>query len=204
MKKALLIIDVQRDFCPGGSLAVTNGDKIIPVINELSPLFTNVVFTKDWHPLDHCSFTENGGIWPAHCVQKTDGAHLHPDLIIPEDEINIFKGIDVDIDSYSAFFDNERKKETPLHTILKELEIEELYVTGLATDYCVKFTVLDALSLGYKVNVITNAVAGVNVEEFDVVNALIEMKDKGANLVFSDQVVGDEPIKFADKYEIKS
>jgi nicotinamidase/pyrazinamidase len=202
MKRALLLVDVQQDFTPGGALSVPNGDKIIPVINGLIPKFKWIVTTQDFHPKNHCSFKEQGGPWPVHCVRATDGARLHPDLInIPEDNhIGIFKGTDKEIDSYSAFFDNERLSKTQLHEILMAEGIDTLYVAGLATDYCVKFTVLDALELGYDVNVINNAVKGVNV--IDAADALMMMQERGAKIVHS-MDVGDEPRKsLIDSYEV--
>jgi nicotinamidase/pyrazinamidase len=192
-KSALVIVDVQRDFCRGGSLAVPDGDSIVPVVNELMfyPFFDFVVRTKDWHTPDHSSFTDNGGQWPVHCVRGTDGAKFHIDLKEPEfrKQINIFKGTLKEVDSYSAFFDNNRENKTELHTILSSENVKTLFVTGLATDYCVKFTVLDALSLGYEVYVIEDAVKGVNINDNDVVEALEQMAVEGAKIIKSEDVL---------------
>lgn len=204
MKKALIIVDLQQDFVEGGALAVPNASEIVPVINDLIPKFDFIVTTKDYHPKNHCSFKENGGIWPVHCVRGTEGAKIHKDL--NEDackiQTNIFKGVNVDVDSYSAFFDNERKNSTALNQILNENNIKTLYVTGLATDYCVKFTVLDALELGYEVFVVKDACRGVNVNEGDVDKALSDMKAAGAKIVDSNEVVGEEKVKFMDTYNV--
>lgn len=195
MKKALIVVDIQNDFLPGGKLAVPEGDKIIPVVNKLIKNFDIVVATQDWHPANHVSFAENhqnkrpgdkiilGGIeqilWPAHCVQNTHGAEFAKDLEKNKITAVIQKGTDPMIDSYSGFFDNARKKETGLDNLLKSLGVNEIYIVGLATDYCVKFTALDAVSLGYKTHVIIDACKGVNLNPGDIENSLNEMKKAG-------------------------
>lgn len=195
MKKALIVVDIQNDFLPGGKLAVPEGDKIIPVVNKLIKNFDIVVVTQDWHPANHVSFAENhqnkrpgdkiilGGIeqilWPAHCVQNTHGAEFAKDLEKNKITAVIKKGTDPMIDSYSGFFDNVRKKETGLDNLLKSLGVNEIYIVGLATDYCVKFTALDAVSLGYKTHVIIDACKGVNLNPGDIENSLNEMKKAG-------------------------
>ena len=169
-KTALLIIDVQNDFCPGGSLAVPEGDMIIPVINKLLPEFDLVIFTKDWHPADHISFNtrllsdnidkEFFGFWPEHCVENTPGADLHPDINFKniKSDFYIFKkGMDRDIDSYSGFYDNDHKKSTGLGEFLKEREITDVFVCGLTLDLCVKYTAIDSANLGFKTAVIEDA-----------------------------------------------
>lgn len=206
-KKALLVIDVQRDFCVGGSLQVSeNADKIVPVINDLidrNDFFDLVVASKDWHPADHGSFASNNEgknpgdmgeldgqpqvMWPDHCIQGNDGSRFHVDLNSQFDYI-IHKGTDKTVDSYSAFEDNNGKNETMLEEILKDEGITDLYVVGLATDYCVKFTVLSALKRGFNVTVITDAIDGVNINKTDVVNALGEMLAGGAILADSDRI----------------
>lgn len=199
--KGLLIVDVQNDFCSGGSLEVREADEIIPVVNTLIDSFNSsgdtIVATMDWHPADHGSFASNSGgkigelgtlhgipqvWWPDHCVQDTFGAQIHPDLNpVPH---RIYKGTNPMVDSYSGFY-SASKEETDLHRFLMDRSIDELYVVGLATDYCVKFTVLDALELGYKVTLITDGCRGVNINPGDSVAAIEEMRTKGAIIVDS-------------------
>jgi nicotinamidase/pyrazinamidase len=170
---ALLIIDVQNDFLPGGTLAVPNSNLIIPKINKLRKLYNTIVLSQDWHPNGHISFgsTHNAPLfniidgqmmWPNHCIQNTTGAKLHKDLIIKKSDIIIKKGTNVNIDAYSAFFDNDHKYQTKLHDKLKLAGIQNLDICGLAFDYCVGSTALDARSLGYKVRIIKPATASVN------------------------------------------
>ncbi len=202
MNRALLVIDIQNDFCEGGSLEVNGAFKVIPVANKLIDKFKKnddlIVATMDWHPSNHGSFAsvsggnigevgELNGVpqvwWPDHCVQNTFGAELHPDLR-PIKNI-IHKGTDPGIDSYSGFF-NAAKNKTDLDKFLKDRDIDTLYILGLATDYCVKFTVLDALELGYKVYLIEDGCQGVNLDPFDSKKAIDEMKEKGAHIISSD------------------
>ncbi|MDR1832077.1 MAG: bifunctional nicotinamidase/pyrazinamidase [Fusobacteriaceae bacterium] len=185
-KKALIVVDVQNDFCAGGSLAVPDAEAILPVVNREIERFRKdldayVVFTKDWHPAAHSSFTTNSpeGIWPPHCVQGTVGAEIHPG-VIGEADVVILKGEHPEVDSYSAFFDNNKAWKTGLDEWLRSRQVETLYVLGLATDYCVKFTVLDALSLGYDVRLIADGCRGVNVRPSDSADAIREMKAAGA------------------------
>lgn len=164
MNKALLIVDIQNDFCQGGGLEVKSANKIIPTVNNLIKLFTSnkelIIATKDWHPDSHQSFAVNSGelyglaqvFWPVHCVQNSKGSEFHPDLINVDNIV--FKGMNESIDSYSAFFDNGKKTKTNLDTVLKNNNIQILYIVGLATNYCVKFTALDAAELGYKVKLV--------------------------------------------------
>lgn len=202
--KALLIIDLQNDFLPGGPLAVQRGDEVIPVINCLTTLpFDKIIATKDWHPPNHGSFAavhgKNPGeqvlldgckqiLWPTHCVQGTRGAEF-PEKLNREhiDEV-FFKGKEPLIDSYSAFCDNQHKKETGLESYLKKFKISELYVAGLATDYCVKFSVLDALERGFQVYVIADACRAVNVLAGDGEEALHAMEKSGAKIIDSQYV----------------
>lgn len=202
--KALIIVDVQNDFCPGGSLPVPEGEKVVPVINKLRSRFDFVIATKDWHPKNHASFASNNPgkkpgdvidlhgkphiLWPDHCVQETRGSDFKNGLDIRSNDIVIFKGTDPQIDSYSGFFDNEKKSKTELGAILKKNKIDAIFITGLATDYCVKATALDGLSLGYKVFVIEDAVRGVNLKSDDSKNAIEEMKQKGAGIIKSTSV----------------
>jgi len=193
--EALLVVDVQNDFCPGGALPVPEGDAVVPVINELRRSAPLVVFTKDWHPPNHCSFAATHGrkvgecieidgveqvLWPVHCVQNTPGAELHPDLVRSDGDLVVYKGVDPNVDSYSAFFDNRRRRSTGLDHMLRERGVDTLVVTGLATDYCVLYTVLDALDLGYRVRVPRKATRGVDLNPGDVEAAFRRMEEAGA------------------------
>ncbi len=205
MIKALILVDLQNDFCPGGALAVTEGNEIIPVINKLQEKFDFIVATQDWHPTDHVSFAANHEnkkigdlipwgnsqqiLWPVHCVQKSDGAEFVKELDTHKIKKIIQKGTDKMVDSYSGFFDNDQKSSTGLGEYLKNQGIDEVYIAGLATDYCVKYTVLDALKLGFKTNLILDASRGVNLNKNDVENAVKEMKDSGAKVVSSKDIL---------------
>lgn len=201
---ALLIVDVQNDFLPGGNLPVPGGDQIIPTINNLQKKFQLIVASRDWHPANHGSFasnhkgqkpgdiTELNGLeqilWPDHCIQGSPGAELSPLLNQNFIQRIIFKGSNPEVDSYSAFFDNGHKIETELHNYLQKKGVKRLFVTGLASDVCVWFTVKDALQLGYKTFLITDATKGVNMNPDDTQKALEDMKQKGAILISSEQV----------------
>lgn len=178
---ALLIVDVQKDFLPGGALAVPEGDKIIPVLNRYIELFRRqglpIIATRDWHPPDHCSFKAQGGPWPLHCVADTDGAAFSSALALPADAIVISKGGSAEKEAYSGF------QGTDLAHRLKEKGVSRLYIGGLATDYCVLNTVLDALAQGFRVKVLRNAVRAVNVDPGDEQKALSEMSQRGAKIV---------------------
>lgn len=183
VKTALLIIDMQNDFMPGGPLGVPGANEIIPIINALIPKFSLVIATQDWHPADHLSFTVNnptGGLWPVHCVQGTEGAALVPGLHLDQITAVFQKGQEREIDSYSAFFDNAQQKSTGLDTYLKKSGIEKLVVLGVATEYCVLYSVLDALKLGFSVEVMPEACRGINITLGDEQRALDEMKRLGA------------------------
>ena len=183
-KRALLVIDMQNDFCPpAGSLAVNEGDRLPPIINALrvQKIFDLVVFTQDFHPPNHCSFYENNRqnpnaklfeelelpdvglqmMWPVHCVQGSNGAQFLEQMDIRENDIIVQKGLDFRVDSYSGFFDNKRLRETQLNSILKQNGITEVYLCGLATDFCVGYSALDAVSLNFKTYLITDATRGV-------------------------------------------
>lgn len=184
--KALLIVDVQNDFCPGGALAVKGGDEIVPVLNQYIKEFQRLKFpvlaSRDWHPRVTKHFKEFGGLWPAHCVQETPGAAFHP-LLNMNDKVQIIsKGMDPEKDSYSAFhgFDPHGNS---LLDVLKESAIGELYVGGLATDYCVKASVLDALNYGFRVFVLEDATKGVDLKPQDSKQAFKEMTVRGAKLI---------------------
>lgn len=203
--KALILVDIQNDFLPGGALAVPDGDKVIPVANKLQPLFPLVVATQDWHPANHGSFaaghpgkkvfeqSELNGLpqtlWPVHCVQNTKGAELAAALD-RERIAKVFpKGTDPGIDSYSGLFDNGHRKSTGLGEWLKAQGITEVYVCGLATDYCVKFSALDAVRVGFKTYLIEDASRGVNLQPNDVSDAIAEMKRAGVTVVQSTDIV---------------
>ena len=199
--RALILVDLQYDFCPGGALAVPHGDEAIAVARRVIPHFQTVVATQDWHPVTHASFAVNNPgtqvgqlvtlasgpqvMWPAHCVQDTRGAELHGDLPAARIDGIIRKGTDAAIDSYSGFFDNGHRKQTELHAWLSERWIKQVYVLGLATDYCVKFTVLDALQLGYDVKLVEDGCRGVDLVPGDSERAIAEMRAAGAAVVES-------------------
>jgi len=186
-EKALVVVDVQNDFCPGGSLAVKQGDIIIQSINELVSGFEDArlptVFTRDWHPANHCSFVTRGGQWPPHCVRGTFGARFHPSLKIPPKAIIISKGTKSDSDAYSGF------QGTDLADRLRSAGARELFVSGLATDYCVKSTVLDALEQGFGATVIVDCTKGVNLARADSANAIREMVSRGAKRLNSHDIL---------------
>jgi nicotinamidase/pyrazinamidase len=184
---ALLIIDVQNDFCPGGSLAVQDGDHVVGVINRLIPEFRFVVATLDWHQPDHVSFKAQGGPWPPHCVRGTWGAEPHPDLHKEKVDLYLRKAAP-DSDAYSGF-EAVDELGNSLDQVLRSHKIKRLWVAGLATDYCVRVTTLDALRAGYEVSVVTDAVRAVNVAPEDGENALREMSRNGALLVTSNEIL---------------
>lgn len=204
-QSALVIVDVQNDFCKGGSLAVPQGEQVVAMANRLMPYFDLVVATQDWHPANHISFADNhpgshvgdsikvAGIaqvlWPTHCVQGSIGAQFHPALDVIRINRIFHKGTNKKVDSYSTFFDNARKQHTGLESYLKEQGVTHLYIMGLATDYCVKFSVLDALSLGYEVSVIEDACRGVDLTPGDSEAALTEMAAQGAKRVLVRDVI---------------
>ena len=179
-ERALLVVDVQNDFCPGGSLAVAHGDEVIAPLNKLMQEFLErgepVFKSRDWHPATTKHFADYGGTWPVHCVQGTKGAEFHPDLIDNIHIRTVSKGLG-DTDCYSAF------DETDLDLQLRRLGVEEVWIGGLATDYCVKDTVLDALRNGYKVKALKDAMRAVELQPGDGERALEEMRQAGAELV---------------------
>ncbi len=201
--KALLIVDVQNDFCPGGALEVPGGDEIIPVINRLSESFDVVVQTQDWHPSGHSSFASshqgkepfetiqmpygNQVLWPDHCVQGSEGAAFHPDLETRCSQLVVRKGFRRDIDSYSAFYENDNETQTGLTGYLQDRGIRTLYAVGLATDFCVKWSVVDGLREGFEVHVVEDAVKGIDIEG-SVQQAWSEMLDAGASKIASDDL----------------
>ncbi len=201
MTRALLLVDIQHDFLPGGALGVADGDAVVPVARRLAERFDLVVASQDWHPADHGSFAANHPgraplevvelhglsqvLWPTHCVQGSRGAELVDDFGAAH---VVRKGTDPTVDSYSAFFDNGRRQDTGLHAWLAAHDVEELYVMGLATDYCVKFTALDAADCGYATFVVEDGCRGVNARAGDADAALQELRDAGVRVVRSSEV----------------
>lgn len=199
--RALVLVDLQYDFMPGGALAVARGDEVVPVAQKLMPRFDIVIATQDWHPRDHASFAVNQPgkqigdvidldgqpqvLWPAHCVQGSRGAELHEALDKKRITAVFRKGLDPAIDSYSGFFDNGHKKATGLGDWVRDKKITKLFVMGLATDYCVKFTVLDARQLGIETILVEDGCRGVNLKPGDDTRAIAEMRRAGASLVQS-------------------
>ena len=178
MARALVIVDFQNDFTPGGALAVAHGDEIAGRVNELAASgdFDLVVATRDWHPPDHGSFAEQGGPWPPHCVRDTEGAQLHPSLERSRVDVVVDKGQDPGTEGYSGF------EATEIERLLRDRDVDSVTVVGLATDYCVKNTALDALRLGFSVRVDPDAVRGVEVKPGDSARALEEMREAGAEI----------------------
>lgn len=180
MTRALIVIDVQNDFCPGGALAVAEGDAIVPGINECMPDFDAVILTQDWHPAGHSSFASSHDgkapmemidmpygpqvLWPDHCIQGSHGALFHPDLTTDRADLIIRKGINPAIDSYSAFFENDHSTPTGLEGYLRTRGIDDLTMVGLATDFCVNFSAVDAARLGFKVTVLTDLCRGIDLD----------------------------------------
>lgn len=200
---ALLIIDVQNDFCPGGALEVPAGDEVIPVINRLIPRFDCIIQTQDWHPAGHSSFASSQSgkepfttiempygeqtLWPDHCVQGSSGAEFHPAMETLKTQLIVRKGFRSNIDSYSAFYENDNKTSTGLSGYLRERSIDTLYATGLATDFCVKWSVLDGLKEGFEVYVVEDAVKGIDIEG-SVDQAWKEMEKAGARRIQSNSI----------------
>lgn len=200
MKKTLIITDVQHDFMPGGALGIAGAQAIIPVINALMPHFEHLFATLDWHPKNHVSFAKTHGmnpgetirmgeieqiLWPVHCVQDTWGAELANGLHKEKIEASFHKGVDPKVDSYSTFFDGARKRSTGLADRLRKEGLSDLYFVGLATDYCVLYSVLDALEMGFKATVIRDACRPINLHPGDEERALQKMSKKGARIAVS-------------------
>ena len=185
---ALVVVDIQKDFCPGGALAVADGDKVVPTINKYIHLFREaaapIIYTRDWHPPDHSSFKSQGGPWPPHCVQGTEGAEFHPDLSPPKESEVVSKAERKD-EAYSFFQGTDLRHRLTRVKLRLGLRggIGTLFVGGLATDYCVKETVLDGLKLGYNVYYLADASLGVNVKPDDSDLAIQEMLSKGAHKI---------------------
>ena len=202
---ALIIVDVQNDFIPGGSLAVKEGDQIVQIINSLQGKFQTVIATQDFHPADHGSFAANHPgknpgeiidlmglnqiLWPVHCVQGSPGTEFHEDLIRKDWTAIFQKGLNPDVDSYSGFYDNARRGDTGLGDFLKEKGIRKVFITGLALDYCVKFTALDAVSLGFETWLIADATRAVNLKPTDGDAAIREMALAGVKITNSNELI---------------
>ena len=196
----LLVIDVQNDFCPGGALAVPEGDKVVPLINRIGRQFEHVVLTQDWHPAGHSSFaSQHQGkqpfetiaagygeqtLWPDHCVQGTPGAAFHPALDVPHAELVLRKGFRRAIDSYSAFFENDRKTPTGLQSYLKERGFRRLYLVGLATDFCVAFSAIDAAQAGFATIVLEDACRAIDLAG-SLSQAKTRMREAGVSFAAS-------------------
>ena len=187
-RAALIIVDVQNDFCPGGALAVAKGDEIVAVLNRYNEKFRAaglpIVATRDWHPPKTSHFKTYGGVWPAHCVQQTFGAAFHADLNLNSDVIVVSKGMGADEDSYSAFQGKDAAG-TPLGQLLRGLGVGQIFVGGLATDYCVKQTALDGVKEGFRVVLLGDATRGVNLNPDDSEKALTEMRAAGVKMLAS-------------------
>lgn len=204
-EKALIIVDLQNDFIQGGALEVNDGHEIIPLVNQLlEKKFAVKVATKDWHPPSHGSFASNHPgkrsgerillagqeqiLWPVHCVQHSKGAEFAPGWDSSKVEHIFYKGVDPDIDSYSTFFDNGHKRSTGLAEYLKERKVTDVYIVGLATDFCVRYSVLDACRLGFNTYVIIDACRGVNLQPQDSNKAIEEMRKAGAHIIYLKEI----------------
>jgi nicotinamidase/pyrazinamidase len=199
--RALLIVDMQNDFCPGGALAVPEGDEVVPVINDLANEFDHVLQTQDWHPAGHQSFASSHPqhdpydvievdygeqvLWPDHCVQGTEGAEFHPDLDTTHTELVLRKGFRPEIDSYSAFFENDGETRTGLTAYLRERGIDTLFLCGLAADFCVKWSAVDGRKEGFDVFVVEDATRGID-QDGSLAAAWKEMNDAGVQDVSSE------------------
>ncbi|RON91233.1 bifunctional nicotinamidase/pyrazinamidase [Pseudomonas fluorescens] len=203
-RSALLVIDVQNDFTPGGQLAVPEGDLIVPLINRLGGLFKQVIIAQDWHPSGHASFASSHPgrkpyeviqllygeqtLWPDHCVQGTTGAGFHPELNLPHAQLIIRKGCNPDIDSYSAFLEADRRTTTGLAGYLKERGIDTVYMVGLALDFCVMFSALDARAAGFNAFVVLDACRAIDMDG-SLATAMERMQTAGVGLIESNQLI---------------
>ena len=204
-RAALVVVDIQNDFCEGGALAVSGGSEIVPVVNALGSRFERVVLTQDWHPRGHVSFASSwpgrtpgeivavGGIdqalWPDHCIQGTAGAAFHPSLESDKAVLVLRKGYRSGLDSYSCFFENDRSTSTGLEGWLRSAGISELFFTGIATDYCVLYSVLDALRLGFSSTLVEDAVRGVGAPVGSIPAAFDAMRHEGATFISSEELL---------------
>lgn len=202
--EVLIVIDVQQDFCPGGALAVSGGNEIVPVINNLSQAFDHVILTQDWHPEGHSSFASSHSgkapfdqekmsygeqvLWPDHCIQGSAGASFHPSLVVDKAELIIRKGFRSEIDSYSAFFENDHATRTGLAGYLRERGFQTICLAGLATDFCVKWSALDGVHLGFEVMIIEDAVRGIDTEG-SLERAYRDFAQAGVKLISSHSIL---------------
>lgn len=202
--RVLVIIDVQNDFCPGGSLAVKEGDAVVPLINSIAGSFPLVVATQDWHPQGHVSFAsshkgkkpgdivtlETGAqaLWPDHCVQGSSGAAIHPGLDLRPVRFIVRKGIAAGLDSYSAFYENDRKTPTGLGFLLKGLGVRGVYLTGLATDYCVFYSAMDAADEGFETHVVIDGCRGVDIPAGNIESSIDAMRERGIRITRSEKL----------------
>ncbi|MDR9365274.1 MAG: bifunctional nicotinamidase/pyrazinamidase [Balneolaceae bacterium] len=202
--RALLVVDIQNDFCPGGALAVPDGDTIVTTVNKLVNVFDAVIQTQDWHPAGHSSFASSHDgkepydtvemdygtqvLWPDHCVQGSMGAEFHPELNTLKTQVIIRKGFRKTIDSYSTFFENDQETTTGLAGYLNQRGITDLYTVGLATDFCVKWSILDGIDEGFNMHIVEDAVKGIDLDG-SLDSAWDEMKEKGVNIVTSDDLL---------------
>jgi len=200
----LLVVDVQQDFCPGGSLPVPEGDAIIPLVNRLAARFRRVVATQDWHPRNHVSFASNHPgarpfdtipgpageqiLWPDHCIPGTPGARLLPELDTLRFDLILRKGTNPALDSYSAFFENDRKTPTGLHNYLNGLGIDSVYLAGLALDVCVFYSIMDAVKLGFQAVLVSDACRAIDTPKGTLATRLDEMREAGARIVESNEL----------------
>jgi nicotinamidase/pyrazinamidase len=195
-KDALIMVDVQNDFCPGGTLAVEDGDRVVPVLNRYIDRFSKaglpIFATRDWHPPKTSHFNTGGGPWPPHCIQGSKGAEFHPDLKLPPDTVVVSAGMGPDEDGYSGFL-GINDEGVKLVDLLRARGVERIFVGGLATDYCVKHTVLDGRRENFKVVLLTDAVRGVNLQPGDSERAIAEMRHAGAEIATSLQQVSESP-----------
>ncbi|CAN5249661.1 bifunctional nicotinamidase/pyrazinamidase [soil metagenome] len=201
---ALLIVDLQNDFCENGALEVSGANTIVPVVNRLIHSFENIIQTQDWHPAGHHSFASSHDskdpydtvemdygtqvLWPDHCVQGTHGAEFHPGLNTKKTQVIIRKGFRKEIDSYSTFYENDHKTKTGLTGYLKDRGINDLYTVGLASDFCVKWSVLDGIKEGFNMHIVEDAVEGIDLEG-SLAAAWEEMKDAGVKITTSDRLI---------------
>lgn len=202
--EALIIVDLQLDFLENGNLEVPNGDQIIPIVNQLMTQFDIIVATKDWHPANHVCFAANHPwrkpfqeikiegyqqiLWPMHCVQNTLGAEFPPQLNVKNIDKIIYKGTNPDIDSYSAFFDNHHQNQTELNSYLIENQIDKIYICGLAYDYCVKFTAIDGVELGYEIIIIEDACRSIHEDEISMNLLRSELESKRIRIINSNEL----------------
>ena len=201
---ALIVVDVQKGFTPGGNLAVAGADQIIPNINQLGQYFSNIVLTQDWHPENHISFAKNHAgktpfemiqldygpqvLWPSHCVQGTEDAELHPELDLPQAQLVIRKGFHPNIDSYSAFMEADQKTSTGLAGYLRERGIDTVFIVGIATDFCVAWTAIDACKLGFKTYVIADASKGIDLNG-SLQHAWQDMLAQGVKRIYMKDII---------------